>query len=201
MNARGFKYLLALMALLLAVGLACGTPAPTAEPTEPPPPPPTAEVAVVDEPAGSELVTFTDESNYFEIDVPGDWEYGQEEDAESNNWYWDKFVSPDGFAGIESIVYDEGKSINTGKTALNWLHQFYSSTGQEGDIRISDDSIQKDGSERLTWESKGGDYSGMSFFEVRKPTAMLMFTVWWDNAYQDEYGELLDEVIASYRIP
>ena len=81
------------------------------------------------------------------------------------------------------------------------LHQFYSDTGEEGDIRVSDDSIQKDGSERLTWESKGGDYSGISFFEVRDRTAFLMFTVWWDNDYEDQYLDLLNSVIESYRVP
>ena len=203
MNARGFKYLLALMALLLGVGLACGTPAPTVEPTEPPPPP-TAEAAVVEEPASSEWVTFTDENNYLELDVPGDWAYGQDKDEDNGFWYWDYFSSPDEHAGIESVVFDDGTAwtgSQGGKQALYMLHQFYSDTGEEGDIRISDDSQQKDGSERLTWESKSGDYSGISFFEVRNRTAFLMFTVWWDNAYQDEYGETLDEVIASYRIP
>ena len=61
--------------------------------------------------------------------------------------------------------------------------------------------MQKDGSERLTWTSKGGNYSGISFFEIRKPTAMLMFTVWWDNDYKDQYGDVLNQVIESYRIP
>ena len=209
MNARGFHFLFGLMALLLAAGLACGSPAPTAEPVQEPtlappptePPAPTEAAASTDVSTGSELLTFADESDYFEIDVPGDWEYTQEKDTENNNWYWDKIISPDGAAGIESIVYDDGQPLNTGKTVLNWLHQFYSSTGKEGDIRISDDSIQKDGSERLTWESKGGGYSGISFFEVRKPTAMLMFTVWWDNDAEDQYGQILDDVITSYRVP
>jgi hypothetical protein len=114
------------------------------------------------------------------------------------------FTAPDGHARIESIVFDDGEPFvgtQTGKTALLWLHQNYSTTGEEGDIRISDDSIQKDGSERLTWESKSGDYSGISFFEIRKPTAMLMFTVVWDNDFEDQYLDTLNAVIDSYRIP
>ncbi|HEY5982709.1 MAG TPA: hypothetical protein VIU38_04490 [Anaerolineales bacterium] len=201
MTTRGFKYLLGLMALLLAVGLACGSPTPT-----PAPPPTVAPVATeaASTSVGDQWTTFTDKNDYFAIDVPSDWTYSQEVDSTSSNWYWDKYLSPDQHAGVESIVYDDGtpwSSQDTGPTFRSWLHQFYSSTGQEGDIRISDDSIQKDGSERLTWESKGSDRSGYTFVEVRKPTAGLMFTAWWDNAYQDQYSDLLDKVIGSYRIP
>jgi len=198
MKRRGFPYLFGLMALPLAVGLACGSPAPT--PTEEPTEAPVATEA----PATGGLVTFTDQSNYLELDVPADWEYTQTVDADNDNWYWDVFTSPDGHARIDSIVYDDGKPFvgtQSGKTALAWLHQNYSNTGKEGDIRISEDSMQKDGSERLTWESKGGNYSGISFFEIRKPTAMLMFTIWWDEGFEDQYGDVLNQVIASYRIP
>lgn len=208
MKHRGLAYLLGLMVLMLAVGLACGSPSPTAEPATVEPTaasaPAEPSTAAAPEPSSGELVTFTDETDYFAIDVPGDWEYSQTVDDENNNWYWDVFTSPDGHAQVDSIVYDDGEPFvgtQSGKTALMWLHQFYSNTGEEGDIRISEDSMQKDGSERLVWESKGGDYSGISFFEIRKPTAMLMFTVWWDNDYKDEYADLLDSVIESYRVP
>ncbi len=150
------------------------------------------------------MVTFTDQTNYLEFDAPADWEHTQTVDTDSNHWYWDVLTSPDGHARIDSIVYDDGTPFvgtQSGKTALQWLHQNYSETGAEGDIRISNDSIQKDGSERLTWKSKGGKYSGISFFEIRKPTAMLMFTVWWDDDYEQQYGDILNSVIESYRIP
>jgi hypothetical protein len=85
---------------------------------------------------------------------------------------------------------------------LKLLNTYYSSTGKEGDIRISDDSIQKDGSERLTWTSKGGGYSGLSFLEVRSNgTTFLFFTVDWGNDVQDTYIDTLNYVIESYKIP
>ena len=188
------------MVLMLGVGLACGSPAPT--PTAAPtvaPPEPTAVAS-----SGDEWVTFTDENDYLELDVPGDWAYGQDRDEENDYWYWDYFSSPDEHAGVESVVFDDGTAWTggqSGKQALYMLHQFYSDTGEEGDIRVSDDSIQKDGSERLVWESKAGDYSGISFFEVRNKTAFLMFTVWWDNEFEDQYLDTLNSVIDSYRIP
>ena len=197
MKIRGFLYLLGLMVVMLAVGLACGSsaPEPTAEPE------PVATEAPV---AGNELTTFTDQNNFLAVDLPGDWAYAQDVDSENNNWYWDVFTSPDERAMIESVVFDDGTAwtgSSSGKQALYMLHEFYSSTGEEGDIRISDDSIQKDGSERLVWTSKGGGYSGISFFEVRGTTTFLMFTVRYDNDAEDEYLDTLNEVISSYRIP
>ena len=201
MKKHAFPYLFGLMALPLVVGLACGSPAPTAAPTQAP----AATVApAATETSSGGSTTFTDQTKYLELDVPADWEYSQTVDKDNGYWYWDVFKSPDGHARIDSIVYDDGKPFvgtQSGKTALAWLHQNYSNTGVEGDIRISDDSMQKDGSERLSWESKGGKYSGISFFEIRKPTAMLMFTVWWDNDYEDQYRDTLNAVIDSYRIP
>jgi len=199
-KSRGFLYLLGLMVLMLGIGLACGSPAPTptAAPTVAPPEP--TEVAS----SGGEWVTFTDENDYLQLDVPGDWEYSQDKDTENDYWYWDVFVSPDGHGRVDSVVFDDGTAwtgSSSGKQALYMLHEFYSSTGEEGDIRVSDDSIQKDGSERLVWESKAGDYSGISFFEVRNKTAFLMFTVWWDNDFEDQYLDTLNSVIDSYRVP
>jgi hypothetical protein len=201
MKQRAFPYLIGLMVLPLAVGLACGSSTPTAEPTQAPA---ATQAPVTNSGSSSQVTTFTDQTNYLAIDVPGNWEYSQDKDTTNNYWYWDVFKSPDGHAGIESIVYDDGQPFvgtQSGKTALQWLHKYYSATGKEGDIRISDDSIQKDGSERLTWGSKGGNRSGISFFEIRKPSAMLMFTVWWDNDFEGQYADRLNTVIDSYGVP
>ena len=163
-----------------------------------------SQAAAVDITAVPSQVTFTDQNEYFQIDLPGDWTHTQDVDAQDNYWYWDVFTAPDGHAKLESIVYDDGTAwtgSQNGKQALYLLNKFYSNTGAEGDIRISNDSIQKDGSERLTWSSRGADYSGVSFFEVRNRTAFLMLTAWWDDEYADQYGDTLDGIISSYRTP
>lgn len=119
-------------------------------------------------------------------------------------YYIDQFKSPDGNALIENIAYDDGKPFTgsqNGKFALYLLNTFYSSTGKEGDIHVSDDSIQKDGSERLAWSSSGGGYSGLSYFEVRNRTTFLMFTVEYANDYENTYIDILNNVVASYRTP
>jgi hypothetical protein len=214
---------LALLVFVISVGCLCTgltnkvtepTPAPTQPPTQEPvqqPPtkvPPTessaTEVPVSNNNSTGGWTTFTDENGFYAIDIPSDWEYSHTVDEESNNYYIDTFSSPDGGAVVENIVYNDGTPFaggQNGQFALQILNQLYSKTGREGDIRISDDQIMKDGSERLTWTSKEGLYSGLSYFEIRDKNWFLMFTVNWGNAVQDEYLDTLNTVIESYRTP
>lgn len=225
-----FRFLIAFIVLLLTASMACslfsggGAPVPDTppepqppapqpvepepEPVKPEPPtqePPTEEPAPQSNDDTGGFVTFTDENNLYVIEVPADWYYEQTYDAENNYYYIDTFTSPDGGAVIENIVYDDGKPFTgnqKSKFALYLLNTFYSSTGKEGDIRVSDDKIMQDGSERLTWTSKGGGYSGISFLELRSNgTTFLFFTVDWGNDVEDVYWDTLDYVIESYYIP
>jgi len=220
-----FRFLIAFVFLLLTTSMACslfsggGTPPTEAPPVQQPPTqqPPTAQPPVQEAPETEEpqqsqstgsdegFITFTDKNNLYSIEVPADWTYEQTYDSENNYYYIDTFTSPDGGAVIENIVYDDGEEFTgnqKSKFALYLLNVFYSSTGQEGDIRISDDSIMKDGSERLTWSSKSGGYSGISFLETRSNgTTFLFFTVDWGNDMEDVYIDTLNYVIESYTIP
>jgi hypothetical protein len=216
-----FIFLLVVMAFVsLACGLFSGGNTPTieeppAQPEQPNPAPvveqPTQASSVEEQPTedpGSntgDYVVFTDQNDLYTIEVPSDWDYQQTVDTESNNYYIDTFTSPDGGAVIENIVYDDGKPFTgnqKAKFALGMLNTFYSTTGKEGDIRVTDDRIMKDGSERLTWESKSGGYSGISFLEVRSNgTTFLFFTVDWGNDVEDVYIDTLNYVIESYSSP
>lgn len=202
MDKRGIHYLFAFVGLTLVAGLACSSASSTSQSSGP-----TASVASsgpTDANTSAGLTTFTDQNSNFAIDVPAGWTHTQDVDKQSNYWYWDVFSSPDKNAKVESVVYNDGTpwtGSQNGREALYLLNKFYSSTGKEGDIRISSDSIQKDGSERLVWASKAGKYSGESFFEVRNRMTFLMFTIWWTNAYAQQYEKTLDDVVASYRIP
>ena len=221
MNKRSIFFpFLALLVFVISVGCLCtglagGTPTEAPAPTQPPiqqdpptqapkPTQPPADQPVTNNNSGG-LTTFTDENGFYAIDVPSDWTYKHTIDEESNFYYIDTFTSPDGGAVIENIVYNDGKQFvgsQNGKFALQILNQLYSKTGREGDIRVSDDKIMKDGSERLTWTSKEGLYSGISFFELRNDNYdFLMFTVNWGNAVEEQYFDLLNAVIDSYRIP
>jgi len=211
MKIRSFLYLFAFVALILTVGLACSalssSPTPTSKPASNPPTQeaqsPTSEGSSTSTSAstGSDLVTFTDQNNYYQIDLPSDWVHAQ---SSGDNYYIDTFTSPDKKAVVENIAYDDGTAFNgseNGKFALQILNKNYSSTGKDGDIKVTDDSIQKDGSERLTWSSKAGGYSGLSYFEIRNKTTFLMFTIDWGNDSQSTYIDLLDKVVSSYRLP
>ncbi len=175
---------------------------PTQEPVQQPTVAPVTDVPVSNSSGG--LKTFTDKNNFYSIDVPSDWTYQQTVDNDKNYYYIDTFTSPDGGAVIENIVYNDGTPFTGGQNgqfALYLLNTFYSKTGREGDIKVTDDKIMKDGSERLTWNSKEGKYSGISFFEIRNKNNFLMFTVNWGNAVKDQYFDTLNTVIQSYRTP
>ncbi len=219
MKKQGLYRLFALMFVFVFVSLACyggGTPTPApvqqqqqqSQPTPVPQQPtavPQQEVQPTPEQQSTGgLTTFTDQKKYFAIDVPSDWTYSQTVDSENNYYYIDTFSSPDQMALVENIVYDDGKPFtgnDKSKFSLYLLNTFYSKTGKEGDIRVSDYSMMQDNSERMVWTSKAGGYSGITFLETRSSTTFLLFTVEWVNSAEDQYKSILDDVIASYRVP
>ena len=164
---RGLPYLIGFMGSVLTVGIACSTLAPAAAtpgPTEAAPPTTTGSDSTATDASTATSagpVSFTDQNNYFVIDLPGDWAHTQDVDKENHHWYWDVLAAPDGHAKVESVVYDDGTAwigSQNGKEALYLLNKFYSNAGAEGDIRISGDKTEPDGSERLTWSSRCGNY-------------------------------------------
>lgn len=204
---KSYRMLFAFTALLLALSLACGgTSAPAANPTLPPVP---TNAPAQQDPGGNQttdngMITFTDENGLAEFDLPGDWFY---EHTTGDNYYVDRFTSPDGASGfIENLVYNDGTPFvknQNGKFALDLINSFYSSTGQVGDIRVSSDQIMPDGSERLEWVSRGGGYSGVSFFETRGSdnSTFMMLTAWWLDSADQATLDAINNAISSYRIP
>lgn len=204
---RKFRMLFVFVALLAAVSLACGG---SAQPTSNPTLPPVPTTAPVQENQGQQpasdngLITFVDENNLAAFDLPGDWTLNH---STGDNYYVDRFTSPDGASGfIENLVYNDGTSFvksQKGKFALDLINNFYSFTGQVGDIRVTSDQIMPDDSERLEWVSKGGGYSGVSFFETRGDdnATFLMFTAWWLDTADQATLDAVNNAIASYRIP
>lgn len=141
------------------------------------------------------VYTFTGPDGLFTIEVPTAWQY---ERSAAENTVVDTFYAPDGLAVIQNIAYDDGSPISrseAGELALELLHRSYAP-----DIRILDDQMQADGSELLTWATSSGDYSGLSFFETRGTTFLLMTTM-YDNAYEHVYIDTLEYTISSYAIP
>lgn len=142
------------------------------------------------------IYTFTGPNDLFEIEVPLAWLY---ENTTGEVAIVDTFYSPDNHGIVQNITYDDGEPIDNsqaGAFALSLLREFYAE-----DIIITDDQVQQDGSERLTWNSPGGDYSGISFLETRGESTFLMFSVLWDNPYEVDYFDTLDYVISTYTTP
>jgi hypothetical protein len=141
------------------------------------------------------IYTFTGPRNLFEIEVPLAWRY---EPTVGDVAIVDTFYSPDEHGIVQNITYDDGTAVTNaqaGAFALSLLKEFYAS-----DIVITDDQVQADGSERLTWNSPSGNYSGISFLESRG-TTFLMFSVLWDNPYEVDYFDTLDYIISTYVTP
>lgn len=143
---------------------------------------------------------FTDKNNYYQMDIPAGWIYSS---GSGNHYYYDEFKSPDGYALIENIAYDEGKPLDgtqLGQTALQLLDQFYGS-GPNGTIQLTDDTPQQDGSERLSWNLSSGNQAGVSFVEVRNGQTLLLLTAEWSNDHKSQFIDVLDKSVSSYRNP
>ncbi len=150
------------------------------------------------DPYVGQLYTYVDDEELFSFSVPYTWLVTREVGEVA---VIDTFASPDGLAFVQSIKYDEGIQITksmAGQLALELLRNAY--TTGAGDIKITDDSIMPDGSERLTWTSKAGGYSGLSFFETRG-TTFLMLTLFADDSVYELYLPTFDTILSTYDIP
>jgi hypothetical protein len=131
----------------------------------------------------------------YQIELPVSWGYTQSE-SDDNTTFIDTHTAPDGHALISNISYDDGRTVSkadAGQFALELLRNFY--TKGVNDIKITHDQVQSDGSERLDWYSKSGNYYGSSFFETRGTTFML-FTTIYDEGF-DFYEGPLQNTISS----
>ncbi|MCC6259536.1 MAG: hypothetical protein IT311_01635 [Anaerolineales bacterium] len=222
-----YKPLFFFVAILAIASLACmggGTSATsTAVPTNPPPvvptnPPPVVPTSALANPpanppvtgnnnGGSGPQTVADQNDLYQFELPGDWTY---EATDLGNavysdvyMYADTWRSPDQSALIEGIAgssqgFDFNGTTST-RVALDLLNYYYSTTGKEGDIKITKTSTAKDGSTRFDWNSKSGDYSGISWFEVRGTRTFLMWTVNWSNTADQSRIDEINNAINTYQ--
>jgi hypothetical protein len=154
-------------------------------------------------PTDSVGATFVDQNNLFAIDLPADWTRSTESQSDH---YTDTFTSPDGLAKIESLIYNDGQPFDESKNkdfALYLLNTYYSSTGKAGDIIINSDQMMENGTQRNEWNSKSGGYSGVSFFEIRgdDKATFLMFTAQWKDGTEQATLDIVNQVIATFRLP
>ena len=141
--------------------------------------------------------TFVDPSqNLFQFNVPYGWTYTTDS---GENAVLETFTSPDGLAYVDNISYDDGQAVSkseAGRFALALLKEYY----QVDDIKVTDDVVQADGSERLDWYSPSGGFTGESFFETRGTTFLLLTWV-ADDDYYDLYLPVWSSLLDSYEVP
>lgn len=139
--------------------------------------------------------TYTAPDNLFQMEVPMAWYYSSNT---GDNAVVERFDEPNGLAFIESLAYDDGTPISksmAGRFALQLLHEYYAN-----DIKVTDDQVQPDGSERLIWASKGQNTKGITFFETRGTTFLLLTLVADQDAFE-AFTPVFNAVIQSYDIP
>jgi hypothetical protein len=139
---------------------------------------------------------FTAPDELFAFYVPYGWAYTTDTDDVAT---LDSFNSPDDVTSVESIVYDDGTEISqslAGEFALTLLREFY----DFGDVRVSTDEPLADGRERLTWSSAASGVDGISYFESRG-TTFIMLTWIVEQDYTAFYVPLWNEIADSYYVP
>jgi len=142
------------------------------------------------------VYTFTDPNNLYQFKVPFGWTHTASTDKNTDI---ETFTVPDKLSYVENIEYDDGTAVtksDAGAFALTLLKQYYSLT----DLKVTDDTPQKDGSERLTWTSAAKGIDGESFFETRGTTFLLLTWVVDTNQYKF-FQPVWTTLVNSYQIP
>jgi hypothetical protein len=141
------------------------------------------------------IMDFIGPDSLYSVNVPISWTY---EHTTGDFTAIDAFNSPDENAIIQNIIYDDGNDISqleAAALALELLRNFYGE-----DIKITEDRIQPDGSERLAWFSLDKNLTGLSFFETRG-TIFLLFNAVYENSYRNYYIDSLNYAVSTYKAP
>ena len=152
--------------------------------------------AISDQPIYNDWWTFNADYDYFTMQVPLAWYYAY---TTTDDLIIDRFTAPDAKAFIESIIYDDGTAFDKsdiGKIALGYLRDAYAE-----DLKVTDDQVQSDGSERLFWHSANNHLTGITFFERRGDTTILILTLASNDDVWETYIDLFDRILTSYDIP
>lgn len=139
---------------------------------------------------------FTAPEELFAFNVPYGWAHTTSVETAAT---LDSFNSPDDVTSIESIVYDDGAEISpalAGEFALTLLKEFYDFS----DVRVSADEPLADGREKLTWASSDSGVDGISYFEARD-TTFIMLTWMVEQDATNFYLPFWEETADSYYVP
>jgi hypothetical protein len=130
----------------------------------------------------------------FTLEVPVSWS-GYADVASIENTQLEGFLSPDMHAAVQVAVYRQGSLIKREAKAFKTLEIMRKLYGY--DLHVSHDKALPDGRERLAWSAEKRQVSGISYFDSFGGS-MYIFSVVWDNAFQDMYMPTLDAVVNSF---
>ena len=152
---------------------------------------------VAEEPIGDSLTFYTSPEDIFTIEVPAGW--AKETDNETiEDTVIETFTAPDGNASVQVLVNEvasDTTAVEKGQYTLDYMKRLLGE-----DLRIATDVQLEDGCERLEWWSDKKGTTGMSYFDIFK-NHLFVFTVWYDDDYEDDYILTLNDVADSFTYP
>lgn len=110
----------------------------------------------------------------------------------------EQFVAPDQHASIQIAVYRHGALIEQDFKATKTLDIMRALYGSG--FRVSHDKALPDGRERLAWAVESKGLSGVSFFDSWG-ASLYIFSILWDDEYQDLYQATLERAVESFGYP
>lgn len=137
---------------------------------------------------------ITTQNDYFSVTVPPSWIARH---TSGDQTVVDTFSSPDERAFLQSVVYDDGQPLSrmvAGNIVRTMLREQYAK-----DVVVHSDSFLADGREQLTWDSKIGNYQGITWFGMRD-TTLFSLTVMWDKDLSEYYQGALENIVSTYKI-
>lgn len=187
--------------LLWGISLsACARPLPPASPE--------IDITNIHEPENTELAptptldpAFHGPAGAYVFTPPAGWEHTSRSEKFLEV---DTFTSPDGYAAIEGMIYNDGQPFDGVKIrefAIYLLNTYYSINGQGGDVQIVSEQMTENGGNRIDWKSRNGGYSGWSYYQIHgaDQTSFLFFTARWMDGIGQEIMDVIGQSENSYQ--
>jgi hypothetical protein len=136
----------------------------------------------------------TTQNNYFSVTVPPYWGIRH---TSGEKTVVDTFSSPDERAFLQTVIYDDGVPMSR-MVAANLMRTLLREQYAK-DVDVYSDTLLADGREKLAWNSKLGNYQGITWFEPRG-TALLALTTMWDSDLTGYYQDALEDMVNTYKV-
>ncbi len=153
--------------------------------------------AISKDPMYGSTFEYTAPDSLFTVEIPTSWTKFLDT-ASIQKSQIEQFFSPDRRASVQTVIYRHGALIEQDFKATKTLEILRALYGSG--FRVSHDKALPDGRERLAWFVESKELTGISFFDSWGGS-LYIFTVLWDDAYQDLYQPVLDRVVESFGYP